>query len=432
MRQLDVYLGEERAGTLAELPGSPAALEFRYEPNWLQSPERVALSLSMPLRDEPYPHDICAPFMANLLPEGDPRDAIGRRLGISPGDIYGMLEALGRDCAGALVVLPQGSAPPSPPPSPGSPPFLVMPLGQVGRLIDGLPQRPLGVDPEDGGARLSLAGVQDKLVLSRVGAGWVLPSERIPSTHIIKPANPRLAGSVENEALCLDLAARSGLETARSAIDTIDGRRCLVVTRYDRSIVNGVARRVHQEDFCQALSRWPNQKYENRGGPGLADCFRVLEGVSEPAVDRLKLLDAVTFNVLIGNVDAHAKNFSILHLPGGTVHLAPLYDLMCGDPYENVTQNLAMAIGDSRRGDHVYASNWDAFAREAGLGAANLRRRVRATVERALSVLPQSEEAVRAMAADSPFVGLIAAFIARRGATMIANLAHKDAAAARA
>lgn len=431
MKNLDVYLGDERAGSLSELAGSPVALEFRYEPAWLRSPHRVALSLSMPLRDEPYPHDVAAPYFANILPEGDPRDAIGRRLGIAPNDIYGMLEALGRDCAGALVILPHGSVPPVVPPA-GEPPFLVMPLGQVGRLIDGLPQRPLGVDPDDGGARLSLAGVQDKLVLSRVGAGWILPNEQTPSTHIIKPANPRLAGSVENEALCLDLAARSGLETARATIETIDGHRCLVVTRYDRSTIDGVTRRIHQEDFCQALSRWPNQKYENRGGPGLADCFRILEGASEPAVDRLRLLDAVIFNVLIGNVDAHAKNFSILHRPGGGVRLAPLYDLMCGNPYENVTQNLAMAIGASRRGEHLYVNNWDAFAREAELGAANLRRRVRTTVERALDVLAQSEEVIRAMAPDSPFVGIIAAFIRRRGAAMIANLAYRDAAAARA
>ncbi len=431
MRRLDVYLGEERAGELSEQPGSPVALEFRYDPAWLQSPRRVGLSLSMPLRAEPYPHEVVAPYFANILPEGDPRDAIGRQLGIAPGDIYGMLEALGRDCAGALVVLPQGSAPPPPPPPPGSPPYLVMPLGEVGRLIDGLPQRPLGVDPEDGGARLSLAGVQDKLVLSRVGAGWVIPNESIPSTHIIKPANPRLAGSVENEALCLDLAARSGLDTARATIQMLDGRRCLVVTRYDRS-EERTPRRIHQEDFCQALSRWPNQKYESAGGPGLVDCFRVLENVSEPAVDRLRLLDAVAFNVLIGNVDAHAKNFSLLHLPDGVVRLAPLYDLMCGNPYETVTQNLAMGVGGSRRGDHIYANHWDAFAREAGLGAASLRRRVRATVECALDVVLQTEEAIRAFVPDSPFVGLITAFIRRRGATMIANLAHKDAAAARA
>lgn len=432
MRRLDVYLGEGLAGALTELPGSPVALEFCYDRAWLQWPQRVALSLSMPLRAEPYPHEVAAPYFANILPEGDPRDVIGQRLGIAPNDIYAMLEALGRDCAGALVILPHGSAPPPPLPKPGSPPYLAMPRGQVGRLIDGLPQRPLGIDPDDGGARLSLAGVQDKLVLSRVGAGWVLPDEGLPSTHIIKPANPRLPGSVENEALCLDLAARTGLDTARATIDSIDGRRCLVVTRYDRSFVDGGPRRIHQEDFCQALSRWPNQKYENRGGPGLVDCFRILESVSAPAVDRLKLLDAVAFNVLVGNVDAHAKNFSILHLPGGTVRLAPLYDLMCGDPYENLTQNSAMAVGGSRRGDHIYQSNWDMLAHDAGLGAANLRRRIRSTMERAIGVLPQAEETTRAMVPESSFVGLISAFIRRRGATMIANLAHKDAAAARA
>lgn len=432
MRRLDVYHGEDLAGSLSELPGSPATLEFRYDPAWLQSSRRVALSLSMPLTAEPYPHEQAAPFFANLLPEGDPRDAIGRRLGIAPGDIYGMLEALGRDCAGALVVRPHGSTPPPPPPPPGAPPFLVMPPGQVGRLIEGLPQRPLGIDPEDGGARMSLAGVQDKLLLSRVGRGWILPNEQAPSTHIIKPASPRLPGSVENEALCLDLAARSGLETAAAVIERIDDKLCLVVTRYDRSTVDGTTRRIHQEDFCQALSRWPNQKYEKAGGPGLADCFRLLENVSEPVVDRLRMLDAVAFNVLIGNVDAHAKNFSVLHLSGGIVRLAPLYDLMCGDPYENVTRNLAMEIGGSRRGDHIYASNWKDFAGAARLGPASLRRRVSAMVERALAVLPQSEEAIRANVPESPFVGLISAFIRRRGATMIANLDHKDAAAARA
>jgi serine/threonine-protein kinase HipA len=197
-----------------------------------------------------------------------------------------------------------------------------------------------------------LAGVQEKLVLTRMTDGsWGRPVDGTPSTHILKPEIASFPDTVENEALCMRIAQHLGLSVA--AIDTteIAGRKLIVVERYDRRVfADGTVERIHQEDLCQATGVPPEAKYQEDGGPSLRRIADILAAVAAPG-SLERLLQAVTVNCLVGNGDAHAKNFSLLHHPTGALTLAPLYDLMCTQWYGD--DRLAMYVDDVHRTDRV-------------------------------------------------------------------------------
>ena len=320
MRALDVWLYGRRAGRLEQVDGR---MRFTYAADYVAA-GGAPLSCSLPLGDREHDREAQA-FFANLLPEGEARTLVARRLGVSAGNDFGLLHAIGGDCAGAVTLLPPGASPDDLPTR-----AEVRWLDEPGlaAALDELPRRPLLADPDEG-IRLSLAGAQDKLPVvvrdGRIG----IPLGRTPSTHIVKTPIVRFDDTVANEALCLELARSLGLPTAAAEVRAAEGREFLLVERYDRRhAADGHVERIHQEDFCQALAIPPQLKYESEGGPGLADCFGVLRASStELGVDRLALVDAVTLNFLIGNHDAHGKNFSLLLADAG-VRLAPLYDLV--------------------------------------------------------------------------------------------------------
>ena len=253
----------------------------------------------------------------------------------------------------------------------------------LAQTIADLPRKPLFADPEDG-IRLSLAGAQDKLPVVVEGDRIGIPLGRTPSTHIVKTPIAHFDDTVANEAFCLELAGVLGLSAATAEVRAAAGRDFLLVERYDRRReVGGRVERIHQEDFCQALAIPPQLKYESEGGPGLADCFGLLRRVSgERAADVIGLLDAVTLNFLIGNHDAHGKNFSLLH-DGRSIALAPLYDLVATAVYPGLDRKLAMSIGGEYRPDYVRRRHVERFAAAAGLGAAAARRRMLALAARA-------------------------------------------------
>nr|WP_246337601.1 HipA domain-containing protein [Azospirillum oleiclasticum] len=278
---------------------------------------------------------------------------------------------------------------------------------------------------------MSLAGAQEKLPVARLPDGRLgVPVNGAPSTHILKPdTRRRLWGSVQNEALCMTLAARCGLKTAPVTTGTAGGRSFLLVSRYDRVQRDGRWLRIHQEDFCQALGRPPGAKYErNRSGvrgPRLVDMFRVVDD-HLTAADRMRLLDAVVFNVLIGNTDAHAKNYSIL-LTGRGALLAPLYDLMCAAVWEHVTRNLSQTIAGKDRGDHIKGRHWQRMAGECGFNRTLILRRIETAADRVRRELPGAVEAVRAMpAGDHPLLAEVATAIEARCRTVVRNLAQVD------
>jgi serine/threonine-protein kinase HipA len=348
---------------------------FAYDSAWLADPNAPALSFSLPKQTEPFKRSAVQAFFGGILPEEGQRTAIARALGVSADNEFRLLEYLGGEVAGALTLLPEGEAPASP--SDAEPKLLPKPLSDdaLVQLLDHLPLRPM-LAGEDG-LRLSLAGAQSKLPVLVIDGQIALPAPGQPTSHILKPPISRFEGTTENEYFCMSLASAIGLEVAAVEMRVVAERSFLLVTRYDRAVgAGGSVTRLHQEDFAQALGVPSHRKYASEGGPIFPDCFALLRrAATRPAREILKLLDAAIFNLIIGNADAHAKNFSLLH-SGGVITLAPLYDLLSTIIYPNLHVKLAMKIGGKAVLEDIESRHWDRFAAEAGLGAPFVRARI--------------------------------------------------------
>lgn len=408
---LPVHLGDRPVATIH---AAGQATTLRYEDAWLAAPDRFPVSLALPLQPGPHGSEVVWPWLMNFLPEGEPLRAMTRALGAAPEDALGLLAQVGSDLAGALSIGPR--------PPVGEPGHRHVPdAGALERIIDELPPRPFLAGKE--GVSMSLAGAQDKLPVAIVDGAIAVPIHGAPSTHILKPDNPRLAGSVENEALCMVVARRMGLDVAPVATGVAGRRRYLLVGRYDR-VGGGVsARRLHQEDFCQALARPPAAKYEFNGtgarGPSIADMFGLVRR-HMTARDITRLLDSVILNIAIGNVDSHAKNYSIM-LGADGPRLAPLYDLMSGLAWQGVTENHAQAVGGQRRGRHIHGRHWRRMAEAAGLSAPGTVRRVEQVTTRLLRELPAAAAEVAAMPAGAGMLDIFREAIERRAGEVRAH-----------
>ena len=273
---------------------------------------------------------------------------------------------------------------------------------------------------------MSLAGAQSKLAVAVDEGGRIcIPMNGSPSTHILKPDSPRLPGGVQNEAFCLTLARRMKIPTPDVTTGRAGKRTFLLVKRYDRTDVGGRWRRLHQEDYCQALGLPPSAKYEANQtgirGPNLKDMFDVTRR-HLPATEIIRLLDLVVLNILCCNTDAHAKNYSIM-IRGNGVSLAPIYDIMCGEVWGNVTKNLAQTIAGKSRGDDIRGKDWQRFARECGLNPKQVIDRVGAMAKSAIADAEAAAADVAAMPGGShPIVGPTRQAIERRAEVLLAQL----------
>lgn len=379
MRRLDVWWDGRIVGMLTQ--DRFGELGFGYSLAWLDDVNALPLSASLPKRAEPYTRRECRPFFGGLLPEERQRDAAAQALGVSRANDFALLDRLGGDVAGALQLLPTGEAPTIS--SSDQRPTALDDAGLI-RILDALPVRPLLAGEE--GLRLSLAGAQSKVPVVLVDGAVALPAPGQPTTHILKPPISRFRATTENEAFVMRLAAAIGLDVAPVEPRVVRDRTFLLIERYDRAIDDdGHVRRIHQEDFCQALGVPPETKYASEGGPTFKDCFELLRRiVARPAVDVLKLLDAVIFNVMAGNADAHGKNFSIFYSDEGP-RLAPLYDLLATVAYPDLSPKFAMKIGQRATLAELDAKSWNAFAADAGLGLPVVRRRVAEIGEAAIA-----------------------------------------------
>lgn len=350
--RLGVYLHERLVGYL--WLDERQRFIFQYDFAWIDRPGSIALSLALPLQRELYADDLARPFFANLLPEAEIRRVIARRLKISEKNDFILLRGIGGECAGAVSVLPEGNLPQD------TPGYRELDESELHKIVAELPRKPLMAGER--GIRLSLAGAQNKLPIYMENDRIFLATGNLPSTHILKPPIQGLEGSVMNEAYCMILAGKIGLQvpevSIRRGLDTL-----FIVKRFDRKRTqDGKVVRIHQEDFCQALGFLSEQKYESEGGPALNQCFDLINRSSiRPAADRMALLQWVIFNVLTGNADAHAKNLTILLTDPGP-RLAPFYDLLCTKIYGSLTDKLAMKIGGEKRPDWLQAKHWKKFA----------------------------------------------------------------------
>jgi serine/threonine-protein kinase HipA len=385
----------------------PGRYRYEYLPEIVQGREAgsLLLSASLPTRTEPFSPSASRPFFEGLLPEGAVRTTIARSLGVSESNSFALMAELGRECAGAVVILPKGEQPVGP--DRGS--IRWLDDEELAAKVIELPRHPLGVDPEEG-VRLSLGGVQQKLVLVRDARGrFGSPLNGTPSTHILKPGQEQYEDLVSNEALCLRVARCVGLRTASAEIIRVDGAPCLVVTRFDRTL-DGAGRivRLHQEDTCQALGRLPGEKYEADGGPTLPDLFALLRDVGgvRTARDITALLDAAILNFILGNSDAHAKNFGLLYGDDGSSELAPLYDLVSTNVYPGINRRLAMSIGGVDDPERVGIDEWVRLAEDAGLGRQSIRR-VREQSARVVDCVRAEQQAAKAEGWHRPILDRI-------------------------
>ena len=368
-RILEVWLLGQSVGQLIQADGR---LSFSYSPRWLQSPSAQPLSRSLPLRPEPFDDKATRPFFAGLLPEGDKRKLVAMALQVSPQNDYALLNGIGGECAGAVTLLEPGQQPTG---LPSEQYVRWLDDGELIAILDELPRRPMLAGKD--GLRLSLAGAQDKLPVVFINGHIGLPKQNTPSSHILKPAISAVEGSVYNEGFCMALAMRLKLSVASTSIRRVADRVYLLVERYDRlRQPDGSLQRLHQEDFCQALGVAPEYKYQNEGGPDLTQCFDLIRKATRPSAPQvLRLLDYVIFNALIGNHDAHAKNFSLIYTRRGTV-LAPLYDTLSTAVYANLTDKMAMKIGSKYKFTEVQKQHWEQFAQAAGLSPVQVKKRI--------------------------------------------------------
>jgi serine/threonine-protein kinase HipA len=373
MSELAVYLCGLRAGRLIRKDNGN--LQFRYDHGY----DGSAISQVMPVQEHAYPHAACHAVFGGLLVEGEPREALARNLGVSTANDYALLQELGGDCAGAITLLDAETDPPSEPRS------RTLDAGQLDELLHELPQRPLAANPGEG-IRLSLAGAQPKLpVIVNAGMVSIPLNSAAPTTHILKPEPTRFPGLVDNEAFCLDLARVTGLRSAAATkMMTQSGLAYLQIERYDRDLTTDPILRLHQEDVCQALGRASDRKYQADGGPTVAETVELLRRSSSvPARDLPTLWEALVFNWLIGNCDAHAKNLSLLY-DANAPTLAPLYDLVSTVVYPELTSRLAMSVDGATDIDEVDMKAWLSLATNVSFSERFARRTVAELTSRVL------------------------------------------------
>ena len=353
--ELHVFWNMDHVGVLTARQNG--RVRFAYSPEWLTQPA-LPVSISLPCQPEIFDADVSTHFFENYIPEGKIKTELASARHIASHDIFSFLLEFGRDMAGALSIQKGIDLD-----APSEYEDITDRLEELLSKRD--TQSPLNLflllD-----ANLSLAGGQDKLPVLYQDGRFFLSRGCNPTSHIIKPMHTIFRDLPYNEHFCMSLAKAVGLNVQKTEIIDLGGTPVYMIERFDRSVQNGRLIRLHQEDFCQALSIPAIQKYQIRGGPGWPELMKVLE--ENPFINRSHEINALVniaiYNCIIGNTDAHGKNFSIFHRREGHVSLTPFYDLCSIYPYKDIIKHnrMAMSIGGKQRFDKLDEDNWRKFA----------------------------------------------------------------------
>jgi len=371
INELSVRLNGIEVGTLSLVNGK---MEFLYNDD-----AEFPISLSLPLTQEPYKEKICRAYFGGLLPENpNMRELLAKKYKININNDFKLLEAIGRDCAGAISFCNKDE-----------PVFeenfikikvKFLSDNELKKLIEELPYKPYM------GNRISLAGAQEKTAICVIDGKIAMPEDNIPTTHIIKTALPKFIQSIQNEYICMKLARKIGIDVPDVEIRNIDGLEFLLVERFDRIInqycdgnVSNIddytndcktcknhiqtqclrMKRILQEDFAQSLGVQSRDKYNVT----FKNCLWVLNQTTTPARTKLEFVKRVVFNYIIGNTDAHSKNFSLSFHAPNDISLTPAYDLLCTSVYD-CDQRIAMKIGKAKFYKDVTEKDWELFAQD--------------------------------------------------------------------
>ena len=337
-------------------------MQFQYHAGWQQHLHGFPISISLPL-DGNYDIHASHHFFVNLLPEANVRQQICQSLKISPGNDFELLKAIGGDCAGALAITESDS------PVQPDQRYEAVNERQLADWSIGAPNAFSAVTGQDE-VRLSLAGAQDKLPVHIQDGQISVPLGNTPSTYLLKFASPIYSHLPENETFVGTLASAIGLPAVDIQLRRTNRAAIAVISRYDRILEGESYRRLHQEDFCQALGISPGRKYEKEGGPGLRQCAEIIRShTSFPLLELQKLMHWTLFNLLVGNADAHGKNLSLVYVDRRRLQLAPFYDLVCTRNYKNISRHLAMSLGGVSDPDQIGAKQLHAMADDLGVRA---------------------------------------------------------------
>ena len=373
-KELAVLIDGAPIGTLVQ--DQRGQFRLAYEDAYRKLATAVPLSLSMPLSVAEHGDKAVRPFLWGLLPESDDTLAQwGKRFGVSPRNPFALLLHTGEDLQGAIQMVP---------------PERVADLKKregitflsreaLAKSFAELIRDPGATQFAEGGGQFSLAGAQRKKALYLVSGKWYEPRGRTPTTHILKPPIPGLAGQIENEMFCVRLAPRLDLPAPTCWTEEFGDIRVVVVERYDRRRLSGrkvlpidrsggEVHRIHQEDCCQALKVDPRNKYQRDGGPGIRAIMELLSGSGRPSEDRDRFMRACVYNYVIGGSDAHAKNYGLLLSARGRFRLAPLYDIASWLPYSKNRKEdrFAMSVDGYYHFDRILPRHWEAEARKCG------------------------------------------------------------------
>lgn len=347
---------------------------FQYLPEYVQSGS-VALSARLTIRSGPYPPRQVGPFLAGLIPENiETRQRWARSIGTPDGDVFEMLSEMGWDCPGAVQfcrakdldeLLERSSS------------YQALTEADVARRLHDLAVDPASwTMPEE---HWSLGGQQEKFALAWIDGTWHEARGAAATTHILKPGIRALQHQAIVEHATMAAASTLGVDIANTALQCFEDQWAIVIDRFDRELrSDGTVDRIHQEDFCQALGRHPDRKYEDQNGPTLADMVRILKQHSTDLEDdKLALADFLIINVVAGAPDGHSKNISIMRTASRN-WVAPLYDLASALAYETITvgRAVALSVGGERHPARIFSRQWIKAAQTLGLSADVLLARV--------------------------------------------------------
>lgn len=404
-------------------------LRFTYDDAWRHRANAYPLSLSLPLIAAEHDHKPTEAFLWGLLPDNAlTLDRYGRAFGVSPRNPAALLVHMGADCAGAVQFAP-----------PDRVAELTAPHGNRG--VRWLTSREIAEElrsvretgiPDASALRslgqFSLAGAQPKIALLEEGRRWGRPRGRTPTNRILKPPSGAFPGFVENEHFCLELAGSLNLGAVSSRVRRFSTEVAIVVKRFDRLKRGRVYTRIHQEDCCQARAIPPSRKYENEGGPGIADIITLLREASLDADDDIaRFLRATALNWVIAATDAHAKNYALLHGHRG-VRLAPFYDILSFLPYADDALHrvkLAMSIGGEYSVRRVNRMRWEKLAKDNGLRIAYVLDTVRDVLAQLPLAVDSATESSAGTGIDLKVIRRLAARVLQRTRECSALLAPR-------
>jgi serine/threonine-protein kinase HipA len=384
--RLDLWLGDELVGTLHDT--SP--MSFEYATGWLASDEPMAVA-AIALQAGRIDSAAVRAFFENLLPGGELRDVVAQQRQAS--SLFSLLLAVAGDTAGGFVIVPGGQTPTRASYEPTT-------WEALGALLR--EKSAAAIDIQGKGARVSLAGAQDKTGIAIWGDGVPrLPKGTSPSSHILKPNIKRLHKvwhSAANETIVMLAAAHCGLPTAEVFYEP--HTQSCVVRRFDRvpRLDGSLMRlgRLVQYDLCQLAGVVSDKKYESEGGPGVVLCAELIRRYStQAALDLRHFIAWIFFNLYVGNNDSHAKNLSLYRVPGHGVALAPFYDLMCTRLYPGLSPNFAFAIGGETKPGRVTSAHVAEMARELGMRPQFVVQQARELAAKMPDAISQAVETVK-------------------------------------